>query len=281
LKAALNQVFRPAGGDLTAELPLLLDRGNLENLRVIATQEGPVSHAAFCERDAVLWGRRVRVGCLGAVFTLPGHAGKGLASRVVADAVALASRRCDLLMISGERDLYRRLGFDPVPPGTRFAWTKDERPRHDAPFTIARATTADVPALAALHDQSPVRFLRSPETWQRLLLARQVMGWPGEVWLVRANGAPRAYVAVQTPGPRADGSRRPARVLEVAGEPAIVVEAARALAEELILPGYAAAPYVALFAERGLRPSTRQFLISAQLLTADVPVVPWLGLDYV
>lgn len=282
MKAALNRVFRPAGGDLTAELPLLLDPANLENLRVIVAAEGPVSHAAFCERDAVAWDRRVRIGCVGAVFTAPGHEGQGLASCVVADAVAEASRRCDLLMITGERPLYRRLGFEPVPPGTRFAWTQEDRPTPASPaFTLARATATDVPALAALHDQRPVRFVRSAEMWQRLLLAGQLMGWPGEVWLVRVEGTPRAYLAVQTAGPRRDGSQRPARVLEVAGEPALVVEAARLLAEELILPSYAAPPYVALFAARALRPTTRQFLVSAQALTANVPVVPWFGLDYV
>lgn len=280
MKAALNRVFRPTGGDLTAELPLLLDPANLENLRVMVAAEGPVSHAGFCERDALAWDRRIRIGCLGAVFTVSGHEGQGLASRVVADAVAEASRRCDLLMISGERALYRRLGFVPVPSGTRFAWSRNERPPAEA-FTLARATAADVPALAALHDQDPVRFVRSTETWRRLLLAGQLMGWPGEVWLVRAGGAPRAYLAVQTSGTRSDGSRRPTRVLEVAGEPALVVEAARVLAEELILPAYAAPPYLALFAAHGLRPSTHQFPVSAQALTADVPVVPWLGLDYV
>jgi hypothetical protein len=69
--------------------------------------------------------------------------------------------------------------------------------------------------------------------------------------------------------------------LEVAGDPTAIVAAAPSCAQELIVPHYAAAPFVTAYEARGIRPTTRQFLISAQALNADVPVVPWFGLDYV
>lgn len=282
LKDALNQVFRPEGGDLTRESPLLFDPARLENLRVITADDQPVAHVGVCLREALVWARRIRVACFGGVFTLPAFRGAGLASRLLADAVAWASARADLLMISGERELYRRQGFDPVPPGTRFAWS--DPPTGSASvgeWSLALAGPSDVEELSTLQAREAVRFVRTPVDWQHLLASGQLMGGPGEVWLVRRAGQAVAYLAVQSGGRRPDGSPRPARVLEVAGDPSALVATAATRAQELIVPHYAAAPFLAAYETRGIRPTTRQFLISAQALTADVPVVPWLGLDYV
>jgi len=259
-----------------------LDRGNLENLRVITADDQPVAHVGVCYREARVWGRRVRVACFGAVFTLPAFQKAGLASRLLEDSVRLASARADLLMISGERSLYRRHGFDPVPPGTRFVWS--EPPTGAASsggYHVASATLQDIGDLAALQEGEPVRFVRSPAEWQQLMTAGLVMGVPGELWLVRRSGVPVAYLALQRAGRRPDGSARQARILEVAGEPEAIIAAAPCCAQELIVPHYAAAPFVAAYEARRIRPTTRQFLISAQALNADVPVVPWFGLDYV
>ncbi|MEO8212104.1 MAG: GNAT family N-acetyltransferase, partial [Myxococcales bacterium] len=192
LRTALNAVFRPAGGDLTRECPLLFEPKNRVNLRVICStsdgtwfdgapdrggqsanpdldpdthRRGPsagiklLAHAGFVTRDALIHRHKARVACIGAVATAAPHRGHGLGSRVFGEALRAARRGADLVMVSGDRGLYRRQGLTPVPPLAHFrlcATTEAGKP-----LETRLANVADLKSLAALYDGDDVHFVRS------------------------------------------------------------------------------------------------------------------------
>lgn len=289
LRTAVNQVFRPSGGDLTRDSPLLFAPGNRQNLRVLVETGGApdggqgagprvVAHAGFLTRDASVLRRRVRIVCIGAVFTAPDRRGEGLATRVLQDILARVRAGADLIMASGDRDLYRRQGFDPVPPLARFRLP----PVAAAPTTelsIRDATADDLDAMAALHEQEEVRFLRTAEDWRALWTAGLLVDAPAAFSVVVRGGRVVAYLVAQRAGTRPDGSVRPRRILEVAGERGAIVDAAPRVADELLVPSYDAAT-IAAAERKGWVRTTRQFLMTAQPLTTEIVVIPWYGLDY-
>ena len=291
LRSAVNAIFRPAGGDLTRDYPLLFEAGNRENLRVImdtssdpkATASGPaascrvLAHAGFVTRDALIMRRPVRIACVGAVFTAAEHRGHGLGTRVLVDALRRARVGADLVMVSGDRDLYRRQGLDPVPPLARFRVSGDETPSPE--LAVRAATEEDLEAMAALHDAEDVHFVRSPTAWRALWSAGLLIDAPARFSVMCRGGRVVAYAVAQREGMRADGSVRPRRILEIGGDRQAIVNAAPLLADELMVPGYDAAA-IAACERKGWVRTTRQFLITAEPLTAQILVIPWYGLDY-
>jgi len=289
LRTAVNLVFRPAGGDLTRDSPLLFDAQNRENLRVIVDTSGPegpagsapaprvLAHAGFVTRDALVRRRPVRIACVGAVFTVPDRRGEGLGTRVLVDALRRARVGADLVMASGDRDLYRRQGLEPAPPLARFRLPAAEGP--SSGLEIRDATEADLEGMAALHEAEDVHFVRPAATWQALWSVGLLVDAPATFSVLSRAGRIVAYAVVQREGKRENGTLRPRRILEIAGDRAALADAAPALAAELLVPGYDAA-MLAACERRGWVRTARQFLITAEALTTQIVVIPWYGLDY-
>ena len=281
LRTALNAIFRPAGGDLTRECPLLFEPKNRDNLRVIcSTSSGTEiqAHAGFVTRDAVILRRKVRVACIGAVATAVPHRGHGLGSRVFVEALRAARRGADQVMVSGDRGLYRRQGLDPVPPLAHFRLPA--LAEAGKPLETRLADVADLKSLAALYDGEDVHFVRSAEDWGLLWTAGRLLDAPARFWVVARAGRDVAYVVVQHPGRGPDGAARPRRILEVAGDRQAVVQVAPAVADELLVPSYDSLT-TRLCEDRGWPRAIRDFLLTAEVLTPQVPVIPWYGLNYV
>ena len=281
-RAVLNRVFRPDGaGDLTEELPLLFQtpdgRPALENSRIITGPGGAIAaHAGWTQRDATVLRRRVRVGFIGAVFTDPACRRQGLGTRVLLDALQRARAGADLVLASGDRDLYRRQGFEPVPPLARY-----RLPAAGGPQDVATRAMApdDVPLIAALFDREDVHFHRPPEDWSALLRAGRLVDAPATFSVVTRGPAVVGFVAAQDASARPDGSVRPRRILELAGDRRAILAAAPTLAEELLVPAYDSTT-IGLATERGWFRTTRQFAITADPLTDVALLVPWYGLNY-
>ena len=120
-RAAVNRIFRPAGGDLTHELPLLFDEANRECLRVVVGADGTIlAHAGCARREARVLKRKTTIAFIAAVFVDPAVRGQRLGTRVLVDALGRARPGADLVLASGDRDLYRRQGFEPAAPLARF-----------------------------------------------------------------------------------------------------------------------------------------------------------------
>ncbi len=229
LVAMTNRVFRADGGDMGREYPLVFDPGALDGMRVMLEEGRVVSHVGVCVRDAVLLGAPLTVASIGAVSTDPAFRGRGFAGALMEDAIAYArARGACLMLISGDRALYRRLGG--VRPGGFFM---GEVPHADFPrgYAFERATPDDTPQLAALYQREPVRFVRPAEDWRRLLAAGVVMNQAADCLMVRDPDGVVAYLAVQAPPSHSTGETRP-RVMEYAGSREAVWRALAAVAGE-------------------------------------------------
>jgi predicted N-acetyltransferase YhbS len=309
LRAAINLVFRPNGGDLTRDTPLLFEEANLDNLRIISDDSQPsrqlddgssngprvgagnggriVAHAGFAARDAVVRRRRVRVACVGGVFTVPDQRGKGLASRVLADALDRARRGRDLVLCSGDRGLYRRHGLEPIAPLVCFRLPASDTDSSATTMTnaaggtgaIRAATVDDLGALAALYDAEEVHFVRSTEDWTRLWHAGTLVDAPAAFSVVCAGGRPVAYLVAQHASRRGDSPVRPRRILELAGDRAAVVAAASVVGDELLIPRHDALT-ISLCEAKGWPRTDRRFSVTAQALTMNTAPIPWYGLNY-
>jgi predicted N-acetyltransferase YhbS len=293
--AAADRVFRtplrPGLGSMGRDYPLLFEPGNAANLWLAESRPGSlVAHVGFVVREATTGGRRVRVACFGAVFTLPEHQGRGVASRVFAAAAAHArSLGADLALVSGARGLYQRAGFAPYPPCLRYRVDGPlPAPAGSAPVRPVPYGPSALGDVIALQAAEPVRFERSAEDWSRLIAAGILFFSPGQLFVIERAGRRDAYMALATLTP-SEAALPTGRVLEVAGDREAIARAAPALmgalglgALELVLPPH----------DQGLEASARQagwareelrFPFSAAWWNptcADLPL-PFYGLNYV
>jgi predicted N-acetyltransferase YhbS len=208
-----NRVFRAGRpGDMGSEYPLVFEAPNAEQLLVARGGGRIVSHVGVCLRDATLLGAPVRVASIGAVATDPEHRGQGLASRLMELARRHAVERgASLMLISGHRGLYHRLGY--VEVGSFLTSTL---PAGDPDPAVAVTPFAedDLPAVVSLYQSEPVRFLRPLEDWHKLVAASMLMNQPADLLVLRQGNAIVGYAGVQRPSPSRPG---PARVREIAG----------------------------------------------------------------
>jgi GNAT superfamily N-acetyltransferase len=94
-----TSVFRPRGGDMPAQYPLVFNTGNCEQLRVIEADGKLVSHVGLCIRDALVGGIALRVASVGAVCTTPDQRGQGYASALMEDAARHSRAQSAQLML--------------------------------------------------------------------------------------------------------------------------------------------------------------------------------------
>jgi hypothetical protein len=118
-----------------------------------------------------------------------------------------------LMLISGLRGLYHRLGYVQVGDFRRFeipAAAADPR------VTVDLLDDPDLPAVVRLHQQEPVRFLRPLDDWHKLLAAGVLMNHPADLLVLREGGRIAAYAGIQRPeGPAS--AEKPVRIQEIAG----------------------------------------------------------------
>jgi GNAT superfamily N-acetyltransferase len=207
----VNRIFRAGGsGNMGEEYPLVFEAQNCEGLRVARAGGRVVAHVGVCIRDASILGAAARVASIGAVGTDPDHRGQGLASRLMADARRHALEQgVSLMLISGGRGLYHRLGYVNVGGFQRYA--VPAAPTGKGPetgFEAAEYRPDDLPAIIRLHETEPVRFHRSYDDWNRIIAAGMLMNQRMNLQVIRHGNAIVAYAGMQLPR---DGS--PARVL--------------------------------------------------------------------
>lgn len=222
-----NRVFRAQrNGDMGAEYPLVFEAPNAENLRVARYDGRIVAHVGLCIRDAHILGAPVRIASIGAVATDPDHRGHGLASRLMAEARAQAvADGASLMLISGGRGLYHRLGFVEV---GLFHQYRVPAGAADPGIEVTEYQRDDLPALIALYQAEPVRFMRHISDWHKLVAAGMLMNQPADIRVIRHGNAIVGYAGVQRPRTGAEA----ARVREIAGSRSALAGALPAIAQE-------------------------------------------------
>jgi predicted N-acetyltransferase YhbS len=239
LNHVVSTVFRDS---MFRDYPQLFNEQNRENLRVVS-QEGRVAcHVGMTQRPASLMGCRIDVCAIGAVATLEEHRGHRYASLAFQDACdKAAADGIDLMLISGGRGLYTRVGCRQVGNDLDFSLDTDAlerlasvRPPGGGGFRIGRVGADQIDALSALYAAEPVRFVRRREDWDMAFQCGVVMNTPSDFWGVWVGETMVAYLILHQP----DKMRRRAedapfaRVVEFAGQRAAVMAALPELRRE-------------------------------------------------
>ncbi|NLC59113.1 MAG: GNAT family N-acetyltransferase [Armatimonadetes bacterium] len=213
-----DQVFRPAGGSMEAEYPLVFGEENLPHCRVVTEDGRVVSHVGVSIRDASILGCSLRVASIGAVCTHPDYRGRGYASALMEDARTLAlGEGAVLMLISGGRGLYHRLGYVTVGAFSGFSAGLDQLPELPAGLHVAPCGPEHIPALIGLYQQRPVRFIRPAEDWAKLLTAQMLMNRPADCLGLFEGAELVAYAGTQRPAPGSSGPEVVPRIREYAG----------------------------------------------------------------
>jgi GNAT superfamily N-acetyltransferase len=223
-----NEVFYPNSAvDMGRVLPTLFSEANAANLRIFVDDGTPVALSGITVQDIRMENVAVRTACLGSVCTSASHRGRGLAARLVDDCVdAALTQGASLLLVSGGRGLYRRMGC--IDAGL-FAVIRVRLDSRLPPVScrVREWTEADVPEVEALHAREPVRFVRAPGEMRSLLRTRALHVRPARTWIVRVGERTTAYLCVSGPDEKTGPGALVAR--EIAGSRHAVLAAAPAI----------------------------------------------------
>lgn len=194
-----NKVFRGnSEGDMGKEYPLLFSPKNCENLRIIREDGKVVSLVGILFSDIIIFGNIIKVSMIGSVATDPDYRGRGYATLLMQDSIRRSVQEgADLMLISGGRGLYRRLGA--INAGLYKTFHVDKAKLSRTGLVVRRSDTKDIPKLLKLMETEPVRFLRSYEELKAILNCATVVNRPGEVLIVEKDSTPLAYMAIQVP----------------------------------------------------------------------------------
>jgi predicted N-acetyltransferase YhbS len=112
------------------------------------------------ERELRLGAAAIPTGCIGSVVTVPAFRRQGVASALLADALAFArERRLGLLLLDGIPNFYARFGYTDVFDVTLHALDRAaidaalSGPPPAVPISVRPATRADTPALLAAYNR--------------------------------------------------------------------------------------------------------------------------------
>jgi GNAT superfamily N-acetyltransferase len=183
-----------------AEFAYFLNRENAPRLRVFVDGGEVIAHCGYRLSDGIVFGAKLRVGCVGAVCTHPDRRGAGLGTRLFLDAVdSMRAEGADLVLISGGRGLYTRNGAVGAADRRYFTFKLEAAGDWKSDAEVGPPCPADGSVLAALYRREPVRFLRPPSEWADILAGRWCMNRPARLLVVRRRGQLVAYAAVRAP----------------------------------------------------------------------------------
>jgi len=193
--ALADEVFAPEARDMGPSFPTLFPPGNAEWLRTFWDGGACVSHVGIWRGAVWTHGRRLEVAHVGAVCTRPAYRRQGLAGALLADVLPrLHALGVALLLISGGRSLYLRLGARPFGRLLRYRVPRAVLPGMGG---VRTAPPADASPLVALYAAEPLRYERTRREWELLLPAK------GFVPAARGRGALCVSMDGVRPGPDA------------------------------------------------------------------------------
>ncbi len=178
---------------------LLNPETNLEGMRVFVHDGQPVSHFGFYVREVFCGGITLKLAGVGSVCTHPEFRGRGLATRLLEDALHLCEQQgVHVMLISGGRGLYRRQGACDV--GEMLTYTfSGEHVQGTGEVRLEPWTDETLPLFAAMHQREPFRYYRSLDDWKRVVRGGSDMNRDAETFLIYENDTPRAYASIYAP----------------------------------------------------------------------------------
>ena len=220
---------------------------------VVARDGRLVSHIKIAYNTISLYGCRLKIASIGGVCTHPDYRAQGIATILLDHCIAESARAgASLLLISGERRLYRRAHAVDAIPTLEGRLTPTFIEPASPPVTAHRGTAEDWFACASLYQSEPVRFVRRAEFFRQAFEHGH-----SETWVIDSNGSPAAYVMLSRHGGSSPENRRRV-VAEYAGSRAALADGLPALFEaggyeqiELAVPMHDG-ELAGIFARRGI-----------------------------
>lgn len=152
-------VFRPKEKSMRIETPIMYSKENIENGNTFIVVENKkiVSFVGMVEEEICVYGNRVKIGEIGNVCTHPDYRGKGYASLLLEKAIEKAKNdKIAYLMISGGRNLYKRIGAVSMP----FFIYEIKGKNKKTNFKIRRYRNEMYKDCIKIYQREPVRFIR-------------------------------------------------------------------------------------------------------------------------
>ncbi len=208
----VHTVFRPGLAD---EYPHFYTPAHAGEMRVVVADGRVVSHIGALRRNVSIFGCTVRTSSLGGVATYEEHRGNGYATALFEDTMRVCREDgVDFMLVSGYRKMYHRFGCRYVGRDWNFSISAERAGDFDDDgVELVAASRDDVPAMASVYREEPVRWMRPPSDYSHAFNGF-VMNRPALVFKVCEAGMMRGYMIVQEP--REGDDRIP--VQEAAGD---------------------------------------------------------------
>lgn len=264
IEELVNGVFRLPEGlppNLTAIFPRVLAPENLTRIRAVFAGGQPVAVANYLLDTMIVDGCDILTASVSMVATRPDYRHQGLATLILDNCLGLMRQEgVRIVIISGDRGLYRRFGCHPA----GIVWVAHPRQEEMPPAGQAALLVADGPeatsSLWRLHGEEDPRFGRSEEVFHQVFQAEpftRAFGYRSHAFMAQREGMPTAYAIVGVP----EAAGEIGRILEYAGDRKVLAGSLRTIAARLGLTSLEIyVPYGDQLLQR-LRPSGGQWQV--------------------
>jgi len=231
----VNYVFRESSNkppNMEKWFPLLFNDDNLENMRIIWQDDRPVSHLGISESEIAIYGCKTKIGSIGSVCTHPEYRKRGFASLLLEDGIKKMDKDgVDIILISGERNLYKRAGCVEAGKVYKFKIFCSDLKRFNAQkVKVFPYQERNLENIVRVYQKEAVRFLRPLEDFRRILTTGAAMDKKAEVLTIHKDNEFLGYLAIQTPEEK-EGEKRIAQVVEYSGIRGAIIDAIRCIFE--------------------------------------------------
>ncbi len=206
---------------------------NIVSLDIVLEDGRSISHVGIKERELIIYGCKTIVGCIGGVGTRPDYRQKGLATRLMKRSVQqINNDQGDIMLVSGDRDLYRRQRCFPAAPMYRIRVTRSDAEKFDnSNIKLVPYSEEYLPHVVNIHQKEPVRFHRHLEEF-RVMLERRTPApfWTRtEVFMLIDGHDVLGYIMVQEPRDDRRGKGRIRAIAEYAGVRSAIADSIKLL----------------------------------------------------
>lgn len=183
LRLMADLIFRTGeepGEVMNDQFPLLFSNENIQNTYYIEEDSGIASQASIFREKVFINGLALDVVSLGSVCTLPKFRHKGMSSAIIRKIIAnLKEEHCPLLLISGDIELYTKLGA--VKGGIIL------RGKISSGNTTSKYVLKIVPMARRISRVRHYWELYSKEPYRYLRTERQMAALLNATWFLRKN----------------------------------------------------------------------------------------------
>jgi len=157
-----------------------VSKDDIISLSIVLEDGQSISHVGMKEREAIICGCTTMIGCIGGVATKSDYREKGLATRLMKLAVRkIDEDQGDIMLVSGDRGLYRRGGCVAAAPTYRINVTRTDADKLDDPRArLVPYEEKNLLSIISIYQKEPVRFHRTREEFRALLERRT----PAPLW---------------------------------------------------------------------------------------------------